>query len=556
MILLFLKITLSKNCLSITTYTKIETPAKNFNEKKIFSVSYAKIISVDNLKNGLAKITNNVPLGLDGVTKASCSEKKIEALHKSLKSHRFSPTPVRKLSISKLDDRNHPLGVVSQLDKIVQAAILIQLEPILETVFLDCSYGYRPNKNFHHALKVIKTKWQHITWIIKIDIQKYFDTTNQNLLVKMLSLYLDQATIELIKKFLGCGYIDIYNHLNPLGKTKIWASQDFLLSPILFNLYLHFLDKFIIDNLLSLWNRGDEQKYISGYHYRARLTENEQKVADCLNIKGLTEAIGRLKHNEWVKAGLPSRDVKDENFRRMFYVRYVDDLLVGFCGTHAEAVRIKSTIEEFILNNLKLKTGEAKSYVTHSSARNIQFLGFYIRYVSKNKIIKDQKKNEIYESELGYQLKSIAINSAQLRIPTELILRLAVVRGYGKARKTGSIRASSCRRLSSLEDKLIVQKFSSIIKGLVNYYSPANRLSDLWAIVAFYRKSCALTLADKHKFKTAAKVYKRYGSNLKVFDPASKKETILFYPTTLKTNTNFKLGQNNITLLSSILDLT
>ena len=163
----------------------------------------------------------------------------------------------------------------------------------------------------------------------------------------------------------------------------------------------------------------------------------------------------------------------------MFYVRYVDDLLVGFCGTHAEAVRIKSTIEEFILNNLKLKTSEAKSYVTHSSARNIQFLGFYIRYVSNNKIIKGQKKNEIYESELGYPLKSIAINSAQLRIPTELILRLAVVRGYGKARKAGSIRASSCRRLSSLEDKLIVQRFSSIIKGLVNYYSPANRLSDL-----------------------------------------------------------------------------
>lgn len=555
MILLFLKITLSRNYLSISTYTKIETPAKNFNEKKIFSVSYEKIISVDNLKNGLAKTINNVPPGLDGVTKANCSEKKIEALHKSLKSHRFSPTPVRKLSISKLDNGNRPLGVVSQLDKIVQAAILIQLEPILETVFLDCSYGYRPNKNCHHVLKVIKTKWQHITWIIKIDIQKYFDTTNQNLLVKMLSPYLDQATIELIKKFLGCGYFDIYNHLNPLEKTKIGTSQDFL-SPILFNLYLHFLDKFIMDHLLSLWNHGDEQKYISGYHYHTRLTGNEQRVVDCLNIKGLTEAIGRLKHNEWVKAGLPSRDLKDENFRRMFYVRYLDDFLVGFCGTHAEAVRIKATIEEFILNNLKLKTSDAKSYITHSSARNIQFLGFYIRYISKNKIIKDQKRNETYESELGYQLKSIAINSAQLRIPTELILRRAVVHGYGKARKAGSIRASSCRKLSSLEDRLIVQRFSNIIKGLVNYYSPANRLSDLWAIVAFYRKSCALTLADKHKFKTAAKVYKRYGPNLKVSDPASKKETILFYPTTLKTNTNFKLGKNNITLSSSILDPT
>ena len=128
-------------------------------------------------------------------------------------------------------------------------------------------------------------------------------------------------------------------------------------------------------------------------------------------------------------------------------------------------------------------------------------------------------------------------------------------RGYAKVRKDGkSIRATSCRKLSSLEDKLIVQRFSSIIRGLMEYYSPANRRSDLWSIVATYRKSCALTLADKHKLKTAAKAYKRYGPNLKISDPIKKKETVLFYPTTLKTTVNFKLGKNTISLADSILD--
>ena len=88
----------------------------------------------------------------------------------------------------------------------------------------------------------------------------------------------------------------------------------------------------------------------------------------------------------------------------------------------------------------------------------------------------------------------------------------------------------------------------------MEFYSPANKRSDLWQIVAFYRKSCALTLADKHKLKTAAAVYKRYGPNLKITDPIKKKETVLFYPTTLKTTGNFKLGKNTITLSDNLLD--
>ena len=88
----------------------------------------------------------------------------------------------------------------------------------------------------------------------------------------------------------------------------------------------------------------------------------------------------------------------------------------------------------------------------------------------------------------------------------------------------------------------------------MEFYSPANQRSDLWQIVAFYRKSCALTLSDKHKYKTAVKVYKIYGPNLKVSDPINKKETVLFYPTTLKTTGNFKLGKSNITLSDMLLD--
>ena len=518
---------------------------KNFeNVKKKISdiIQYKNIITIDNLKKGLAKTKSNVAPDLDGKIKANFTEKKLEALHKSLKSQKFQPTPIKKVNIPKPDGGTRSLGVASQKDKVVQAAILIQLEPVLENIFLNCSYGGRLNKNCHHALKSIKTKWQNVTWIIHIDIKKYFDTINHDLLLNILTEYCDQATIELIRKFLKCGYIDLYNHPNTLEKSEIRTPPSSLISPILSNLYLHPFDRFMVEELLPMWNRGNERKYVPGYQTRKNLTAEEKRVVE------------KLKHNKWVLQRSPFRDSNDDNFRRMYYARYGDDLSSGFTGTRAATEEIKRSIKAFLLDELKLKTNETKSYICHSSDKNIKYLGYFIRYIFNNKILKDP--NVSFEDGEGknYQLKSTAINQAQLRIPTESILRRAVDRGYGKIRKRGTIRPTSCRKLSSLDDELIVQRFSSIIRGLIEFYAPANKRSDLWQIVAFYRKSCALTLADKHKLKTAAAVYKRYGPILKVSNPIKKKETVLLYPTTLKTTCNFKLEKANVSLSDKILD--
>lgn len=522
---------------------------------KLNKITYQEIISIDNLKSGLARTKTNVSPGLDGETKANFTEKKIDILFKELKSQKFKPTPVKRVNIPKPDGGVRPLGVASQKDKVVQAAILNKLEPVLEAVFLDSSYGGRPNKNCHHALKHIKTKWQNVTWIINIDIQKYFDTINHDLLLTMLEDYVDQSTIELLRKLLKCGYIDLYNHPDTLEPTEVGTPQGSLISPILSNLYLHKLDCFVRDSLIKEWNRGDERKFISGYQTRKVLSSEELKAVESLGLEGAKEAIERLKHNHWVKLGLPSRDPKDDNFRRLGYVRYVDDFMIGFTGTKAEAESIRDRLVIFLQDELKLKTNEAKSYISHSSDKSIKYLGYYIRYLPLNKIVVDPNVPFKDGSGSGHQLKASAINQAQLRIPVELILRRAVDRGYAKIRKDGkSIRASSCRKLCSLEDKLIVQRFSSIIRGLMEYYSPANQRSDLWQVVALYRKSCALTLADKHKLKTAAQVFKKYGPKLKISDPIKSKETVLFYPDTLKTTANFKLGKKSVTLADALMD--
>jgi RNA-directed DNA polymerase len=269
-------------------------------EKKLpnNAISYKDIINIETLTKGLEKTKSNVAPGIDGETKSNFTEKKLQTLHKSLKSQRYSPSPVKKVNVPKPNGGIRTLGIASQTDKIVQAAILQQLEPKLEKIFLKNSYGGRPGLNCHHALKEIKKKWQNITWIISIDIQKYFDNVNHDILLKILKNYCDQATIELINKLIKCGYVDLYNNPNHMEPTIVGIPQGSIISPILSNLYLHQLDQYIVESLLLLWNRGDSRKFISGYHTRKKLTAEERAVVEKLNLKGLTEAIARLKHNE------------------------------------------------------------------------------------------------------------------------------------------------------------------------------------------------------------------------------------------------------------------
>ena len=93
----------------------------------------------------------------------------------------------------------------------IQAAILNVLEFRFEKIFHNISFGFRPGKGCHDALKHIKYKWKNITWIIEFDLEKYFDKINYELLLMTLRKHCDQATIELITKLLKVGYVDIHN---------------------------------------------------------------------------------------------------------------------------------------------------------------------------------------------------------------------------------------------------------------------------------------------------------------------------------------------------------
>jgi len=307
-----------------------------------------------------------------------------------------------------------------------------------------------------------------------VDITKYFDTIHHDTLIGLLQPHCDQATIELIRKLLNAGYVDMSNLADVVQRSQLGTPQGSLISPLLANIYLNELDQFIESEMLPQWNKGDERKFVAGYQMRKYLSAKQRNLLDQTEIAGAQEAIQALLHNQWVNDGLGSRDQYDPNYSRLHYIRYADDFILGYTGPRENAETIFNNIKTFLETKLKLKVNEDKSKIHHSSDRNIKFLGYFLRYLPPKRTL-DQSKAEVGIK----QSKMVAINSAQLRIPVENILKRLKDKGYATIRKNGTYRATSNRKLVSFEDTTIVKRYSSVIRGLLNYYEPANQYSDM-----------------------------------------------------------------------------
>lgn len=523
---------------------------KKTNHKR---TTYKEIISIENLFVGLNKTKNNVSPGLDGIVKKQISEKRLIKLHNELASQSYKPKPSKRVGIPKPGGGTRYLGISSQIDKIVQGALLAKFEPIFEEIFLNVSYGFRPGIGCHNALKEIKYGWKGVTWLINIDIEKCFDKINHEILLDLLDSYCDQPTIELIRKLLKVGYVDIHNLADRSAYSHEGTPQGSLISPILCNIFLHELDRYVVENLLPVYNKGVARRKDPTYAKRYTLTDKDKEILEI--YPDLKKPLERLKHKEFVTGTkFKAMDAFDPDFRRLHYVRYADDFLIGFTGPRREALAIQ---EEIInkLFTLKLNINQEKSKIYHSNDPNILYLGVYMRYLKHNivKWRKDGDDTDVVTKQVSH-LQAQAVNMVHFRVPIDRMLNRLIEKGLAKRRKDNTVRGTACIRYSMLEDEQIVIRFSSIIRGLNNYYSCVNKRSDLWKVFAILRKSCALTLAHKHKINSAARVYAKYGPNL-TMHKLGKEVTSLFYPKSLKTKIDFKTRKGDLLQYQSVLDL-
>lgn len=204
--------------------------------------SLAHLLDPDALKRAFKRIRKDAAEGVDGVTKEQYEqheEENILALHEEMKAKRYRHQPIRRVHIPKAPGKTRPIGISTIEDKIVQGALTEVLSAIYEQDFLPCSYGFRPGRRTHDALREVDRMAfrEGIEWILEADVQAFFDSVDRAKLKEMLQIRVaDQSLLRLVGKCLHVGVLDGEEFSEPDEGTV----QGSILSPLLGNVYLHY----------------------------------------------------------------------------------------------------------------------------------------------------------------------------------------------------------------------------------------------------------------------------------------------------------------------------
>ena len=176
--------------------------------------SLAHLIDVELLKRAFARLRNDAAVGLDGITKEQYGqglEENLSDLHERLRTKRYRHQPIRRVHIPKGKGKSRPIGISATEDKVVQNALREVLEAIYEQDFLDCSYGFRPGRSAHDAVRALvrAVDGGEAGFILEIDVASFFDHVDRGQLVEMLrKRVVDGALLRLIGKCLHVGVLD------------------------------------------------------------------------------------------------------------------------------------------------------------------------------------------------------------------------------------------------------------------------------------------------------------------------------------------------------------
>ena len=220
---------------------RLRQRAKEYRNEKFTSLLHH--IDVPLLTMAYDALRHDAAVGVDGITWREYGEglqAKLVDLHSRVHRGAYRAQPSRRKMIPKPDGRERPLGIASLEDKIVQRALVEVLNAIYEAEFLGFSYGFRPGRGQHDALDAlwvgIDTK--RINWILDADIRAYFDTVNHERLIQFIEERIgDRRVIRLIRKWLNAGVVE--NGI--LSATEIGCPQGSVISPLLSNIYLHYV---------------------------------------------------------------------------------------------------------------------------------------------------------------------------------------------------------------------------------------------------------------------------------------------------------------------------
>lgn len=419
---------------------------------------------------------------MDGINKEW-----FEETANSFRNGSFKFKPARRTYIPKPNGKKRPLTMPSPRDKIVQNAMKILLEMIYEPEFRPCATGWRPERGCSDALLYINRKFANDAWYIEGDIEQMFPSINQGLLAKILSEKIkDQAFMDLIHKYFNVGYGEKENRILFMPIGVVQGGQ---ISPVLANIYMMKFDNWVQDVLIPEFTKGKRKKQNPEY---TKMLREKGSAVD----KSIQNTLG-----------------SDPDFRRVHYVRYADDFLVGVDGSKEDCIEIRQRMATFLENELSLTMNVEKTKITHATKDAAVFLGYRIY------------KTKLRSMAVKYNSKGVLTRRTGRAVIDGVLERIVKrLTDNGFAKKGGIPTRNGKFIYLNLYD--LVEHYRKVERGILNYYSLAYNYGRVSARVHYILKySCALTIRTKMRLKSLRKVFRKYGSDLRVTSPDGERET-------------------------------
>jgi group II intron reverse transcriptase/maturase len=421
--------------------------------------------------------------GASAETADGMSEDKIDQITGLMRHERYRFSPARRVCIPKKNGKLRPLGLPSWSGKLVGEVVRLLLEAYYDPVFSDRSHGFRKRRGCHTALREINDTWTGTTWFIEGDISDCFGSLGHEILLGILAEKIhDQRFLRLIRNMLKAGYLEDWVY----HETLSGSPQGGVVSPILSNIYLHKLDEFVEQELIPRYTRGARRKSNPEYNRIKARRGHARKHGDRAAARDLEKQMRTL----------PSCDPADPGYRRLRYLRYADDHILGFTGPKAEAEEIKARLARFLRETLGLELNAAKTLITRARSQPARFLGYHI-------IVQHCDTQRT-------RGRRTANGNIALRVPPDVIkAQCARYREHGKPWHRS--------RLQNLEDYDIARVYGAEYRGVVNYYLLAQ---DVWRLHTLHwhaLTSMLKTLAAKHR-SAVTKMAARYRAKTETSD--------------------------------------
>lgn len=458
------------------------------NKEEVFTKLYRYLLRPDIYFVAYKNLYANSGAATKGVNEDTAdgfSEAKIDSIIKALADETYQPMPVRRTYIQKKNNRKklRPLGIPTFTDKLVQEVLRMILEAVYEPIFLDVSHGFRPKRSCHTALKQLRREFNGMRWFVEGDIKGCFDNINHAVLVGLLSNKIKDARItKLIYKFLKAGYLENWQY----HKTYSGTPQGGIISPLLANIYLHELDKFVMKLKSEFDTPGVGQitpEYRGLHNEIKRLSHRLTKVTGEEREMVLAE----YKSKRQKLMTIPCTAQTDKKLK---YVRYADDFLIAVKGNREDCQWIKSKLAEFIGDTLKMELSEDKTLITHSS-KCARFLGYDVRV---------RRSGKIKRGGPGHVKMRTLNGGVELLVPlNDKIRQFVFTKGVAMQKEDGSMFPVHRKYLIGLTDLEIVSVYNAELRGICNYYGMASNFCKLHYFAYLMEYSCLKTLASKHK---------------------------------------------------------